>query len=131
MTQTLRDAYLNPVTHDFEFDAQGSVVMVEGVELLAQRVRERLSTITGELLLSTDVGVPWLTDVLGKSSGNVVQAVIRACIIGTPGVVEILDLTLEADAPRRILSVTFSCRGVILSGDTVTFNGTASVPVPA
>ena len=131
MTQTLRDAYLNPVTHDFEFDAQGNVVMVEGVDLLGQRVRERLSTITGELLLSTDVGVPWLTDVLGKSSGNVAAAVIRACIIGTPGVVEIISFDLAADSAARALVVTFACRGVILTGDTVTFNGTATLPLPA
>lgn len=128
---TLRDAYLNPSTHDFEFDAAGNVVIVEGVSLLAQRVRERLSTVTGELLLSTDVGVPWFKDVLGKSSGNIAQAVIRACIAATPGVVEILELNLEADSAARALNVQFKCRGVVLSGDTVTFNGTAALPFPA
>jgi hypothetical protein len=89
------DYRLGHGTSDFYDDA------AEGV---AQNVRTRLALWRGQWFLNTEEGTPWLQEILGYR--NAADAIIKARILGTPGVTEIESFESVFDPDERRLSVT-------------------------
>lgn len=81
---------------DFHRDTPGAV---------AQAVLTRLKLFEGEWFLDTTAGTPWRTEVLGKYTGGVYDAVIRQRILDTQGVTELAAYAASLDVERRALSV--------------------------
>lgn len=94
-----------------------------GREEIAQTVRTRLALYLGEYFRDITDGTPWYEQILGKfASLDTVEAVLRARIANTPGVIRLTSFTTDFDINTRKYSVT---AGILTQFgiDEVTFNG--------
>lgn len=79
--------YLNPTTWDLDIDADGNIAVATGGYALAQDVACALKTFAGEVWYDTTLGVPYLTDILGKSPPvALLKARFEAAALTQPGV---------------------------------------------
>lgn len=88
----------------------GSLVLVDGVEEIAQHIRVRLRLLRGEVPERQDLGLPVFDDLLIKGpSFDLVSQAIRDTIAGTPGVVSVDDVQIgDIDPATRTLPVSWS-----------------------
>ncbi|RQZ78853.1 hypothetical protein DF056_20895 [Burkholderia cepacia] len=91
---------------DYVFGGSANDFLVNTPEAVGQAVLTRLRLHRGEWFLDTTVGMPWETDVVGKYTTGTADAAIRACILGTTGVVEITAYASSRDSDTRALTVT-------------------------
>jgi len=94
--------------------AGGSLVEIEGIEQVRQRIASRLKFFVGEWFLDLRQGVPYYRDVLLKSPNlALVRSLFRRVILGTPGVLSVAKLDVELDQATRQAQVTFQavCNG--------------------
>jgi hypothetical protein len=91
---------------DYSFGQQQADFYRNVPEAVAQAVLTRLELFTGQWFLDSDEGTPWRTDVLGKYTSDVYDAVIKARILDTQGVTQIDAYTSSRDADSRKLTVT-------------------------
>lgn len=75
-------------------------------ETVAQAVVTRLRLLTGEWFLDTEEGTAYQAGVLGKQTLETASAVIRERILGTQGLVEILQFDISENRDTRTLSVS-------------------------
>ena len=75
-------------------------------EAVAQAVLTRLKLWTGEWFLDTTEGTPWQQAVLGTGNVRTTEPVIRARILGTQGVKEIIALSLNIDPDNRTATIS-------------------------
>lgn len=105
------DLRLDPGTRDMVFGSGprgATIVPLDGAERVAQAVGIRLRTWLGEWFLDADHGVPYLEDILGKGRNPaLVEAVLRAQILGVAGVDRIDEFGLSLDARNRAARVDF------------------------
>ena len=75
-----------------------------------QHIKQRLLAIQGEWFLDQSVGLPWFSAILGKHrSLDIVEALIREQIVGTPGVMQLTSFALTvSETAERTASITFS-----------------------
>lgn len=95
-------------------------------EAVLQCVYTRLKLWAGEWFLDTTEGTDWLGKCLGKNTLSSATAEIRRVILETEGVQRIDELTVEADANSRGVSV----RGTITTdygATTVNYNGAFTI----
>lgn len=97
---------------DFKLDANGDLsleegdfVLLTGADAIASDLKARLQTFLGEWFLDTSIGVPYFTEVYGKTPAPRLEAIFREEILKTPGVLEILAMQVQKSG--RTLSVTF------------------------
>jgi hypothetical protein len=91
---------------DFVFGNQDADFYRDQPEAVAQAVKTRLGLYTGEWFLDTTDGTPWRTEVLGKYTKDAYDSVIKARILDTQGVDEILDYSSSFDGNSRALTIT-------------------------
>ena len=85
-----------------------TIVLVDGLEAIAQDVQCRLQTFLGEWFLDKRIGVPYFEKILGqKPRLSVIKAIFRQAILLTPGVLGINDLSVAYDGTSRRMDVTF------------------------
>lgn len=85
-----------------------TIVLVDGLDAIAQDVRARLQFFLGEWFLDRRVGMPYFEKVLGqKPRLSVVKALFRKAILTTPGVQAVNDLTVAYDGTSRRMDVAF------------------------
>jgi hypothetical protein len=102
------DLYLDPDTHDLVLDSTGQLVLVSEPELVAQRLKVRFNTHSGEWPLDITQGLPWRDDILIRNPDlSVISAAFRRLIQGTPGVIRILEFNLVFDEASRFLFCQF------------------------
>lgn len=81
---------VDPSTNDFYLDNTGNLAMVYDAEAVGQHGRMRLQTFTGEWFLDQAVGVPWLSDILGKQYNPALsESVVKVHLLETDGIVSI------------------------------------------
>lgn len=90
---------------DYSFGQQQADFYRNSPEAVAQAVLTRLELFTGQWFLDADEGTPWRTDVLGKYTGDVYDAVVKARILDTEGVTRIDAYSSTLDRNTRKLSV--------------------------
>jgi hypothetical protein len=90
---------------DYVFGGGAVDFLANTPETVAQAVLTRLRLLRGEWFLDTTVGMPWLTDVLGKYTNGTYDAAIRQCMLGTRGVNEIASYSSAVDPDTRTLTV--------------------------
>ena len=94
-------------TNDLFLDANNNLAIVRGAAAVAQHVRQRLMTFKGEWFLDTIAGVPWLDQLLGKQyDPALAEAVVKAEILNTDGVVEITSFSVGFDRNVRRLAIS-------------------------
>lgn len=100
---------LDPVTHDLAVEA-GGFANVSGEEEIRQHLRLRLHIFKGEVVYATDVGVPYIQEVMRRGTPpERLSAIFREAILGTPGITQITEgPELELDPATRLLTLTFS-----------------------
>lgn len=106
-TDTPRDFKLGT---DGDLDvSSGALELVRGTDAILQSIKCRLQFFKGECFWDRSAGIPYFEDVFVKSpDANVLQSVFRAALLETPGVLEIVDLSLSFDRATRRLSVAFN-----------------------
>jgi hypothetical protein len=88
--------------------AGGSLVVIEGVAQVRQRLATRFKFFQGEWFLDTREGIPYYRDVLvAQPDLPLIRSMFRRAILDTPGVLSLPRLTLSFDRPTRTLSVAF------------------------
>lgn len=91
--------------------------LVGGADEVRQRIIQRLRTFRGEWFLDFSVGVPYYQDVLKKNPNpSTVAAVLQAAILGTLGVIELKEFSLDYDNARELI-VDFKV--LVFSGDII------------
>lgn len=97
---------IDPATNDLHLTSQGHLATVADAASVGQHVRQRLMTFAGEWFLDTTVGVPWLTEILGKGyDPALAEAVVKAEILDTDGVTEITSFSVGFTRSTRALIV--------------------------
>lgn len=103
-----RDLKLDPTTGDLELVA-GDLVLVSGLDAIAQSARMRLLFFAGEWFADLDAGVPYFGEVLVKNPNpDQLRGIFRDVILGTEGVTDLLSLDLVYDGTARSVSITFT-----------------------
>ena len=83
------------------------IVFVTGVDEVRQRLLENLRTFKGEWFLNLEKGIPYYQDILKKNINlDVIETILKDAILASPGVLELLDFSLELNA--RQLDVNFT-----------------------
>lgn len=90
---------------DYTFGQGNGNFLVNSPACVAQAVKTRLLLLTGEWFLDTADGTPYAEDILGKSNQLTRDSVIRARILGTEGVTEIVEYESSL-SPNRDFTVT-------------------------
>lgn len=86
----------------------GAFVRVDGLEAIAQHVRIRLRLFREEVKLDRFKGMRWLGGILEKGTPLAeIEGEFRSTILETPGIVSVDSLTLDFDAPTRLLTLDF------------------------
>jgi len=113
---------------DLVIGTDGDLVLVTGIDAIAQDLKTRLLFFKGEWDLDTRLGVPYFEEILKKAPDlNVVRSIYNDVITSTEGVLFVDDLTLEYDGPTRRLSVSFSCQ---TTEGPLTFEDELIIPLP-
>lgn len=89
---------------DMSFGHGAQDFHVNSPDAVAQAVKTRLHLELGEWFLDRADGTPWKTHVLGKYTGSVRDAVIRARIAGTQGVVKIAAYGSQVTRDTRVFA---------------------------
>ena len=104
------DLGLDPLTGDIAFE-DGDLVLIEGVDAVAQTLKQRLSFGLGEWFLSINEGVPYFQTILLKNPNiAAIEGIFRNTILSTPGVLELLSLDFDFDSRNRVFEVNFEAR---------------------
>lgn len=106
------DFALDPITHDLAL-INNDLAVVSGADQLEQNLKIRLQFFFTEWFLNTNNGLPFYSTILVKNP-NVpnIDAVIKAEILDTVGVEEILEFISEFDNTERVYSIQFKVRTV-------------------
>lgn len=116
----MRSRKLNPDTGDIVTSGEQFIFDQEDI---AQCVRTRLALFLGEYFRNIKDGTPWYEQILGKfASLDTVEAVLRARIANTPGVIRLTSFSTDFDIQTRKYSVT---AGILTQFglDEIQFNG--------
>jgi hypothetical protein len=104
----MADWKLDTTTGDLELDSNNDLILVTGVDAIAQDVTVRLKTFLGEWYLDTRVGMPYFEQLLGKKPRlGAVRSLFLEAIQQTPGIQTVNDLQVAFDGAARLLTVSF------------------------
>lgn len=98
--------------HDMTF-GQGVGNFARDQEATAQAVRTRLLLLEEEWFLDTDAGVPWLQRIMVKPTDlPLAEALIKAEILGTEGILSIESFSMAFDRETRALVIGATVRNI-------------------
>lgn len=93
------------------FKERGAIAMVQDGAEVVQHVRSRLLFYYEECVWDTQAGVPYFQRIFQKPADLPgAEAILKAEILQTPGVAELLDFGLEFNRETRFLRVTWQAR---------------------
>ena len=102
---------LDAETHDLFLRSDNSLAVARDAAAIAQHVKQRMKMFEGEWFLDTTAGLPWIPQ-RGRFGifdrpyrAGQSEALIKAEILDTPGVVEITEFEARIDASRRALVI--------------------------
>ena len=87
------------------------LVLVDGIDLVRQSIKQRLLLVLEEWFLDDTIGVPWYQYIFQKGSDiNRVKSILINTISGTDGVIKVTSLELNYNISNRNLTVDFSAQ---------------------
>jgi len=122
------DSYLD------DLDLPARRRLISGIDLVAQRIRVRLSTHRGEILRDVSIGMPWV-DILSTKPVplSTVRAQARRQALAVPGVTAVTNVQASASGGNIALSLdvttdegTVSIQGTITDAGTRTMSFTTN-----
>lgn len=75
--------------------------VVDGIESVCQRVRERIYFVLGEWFLAREAGTPYFYRVLGQDDYGLAERLITDTIRGVTDVTDVQDVSLVVDTVTR------------------------------
>lgn len=98
--------------HNGDLDlSTGKLVIIDGVEAIAQKLRIGLGIFFGEFFADLDVGVPYYQKILVKNPKlGQLTALIKLAILSCEGVASVDSLSVRFDAATRNLTVDFKAK---------------------
>lgn len=118
------DIYLDPVTNDLDLTGNTLRLTKTVQENTRQRVLITLNTNKGEWPFNISFGIPWLknennnTQLLGKTSKNIIDSAIKKAILTRQGIVSIEQYSSTLDKVTRRMTVNF--KALTETGDIIT-----------
>ena len=104
----MADLLLDTRTHDLVLTAAGDTIVVTDVDLIRQRIKQRLLSIEGEWFLDVERGLPWFTEIIGKGAEQEqISALLATAIADTEGVDSLIQFDLTIDRRARSLFLQF------------------------
>lgn len=101
------DLLLNQKTHDLVIDSF-DLVLVDGLDLIRQRLKQRLLTVRGEWFLNEEIGLPWFAEINAKGTPEGrIRALLIEEITETEGVLSLDRFELDYNARTRTMLVQF------------------------
>src|SRR5580658_4367459 len=86
----------------------GQPFYVNNVQAVSQAISTRLKLWVGEWFVDQTDGTPYPTQILGERYNRNPDAAIKARILGTPGVTNLISYSSQFDGNTRILTVNAS-----------------------
>lgn len=103
----MSDILLDRVTYDLP-DPIYDLPLVRGVDLIRQRLKQRLLTLLGEWFLDGEIGLPWFDELAQKGIEDArVSALVLRVIAETEGVQEVVSFDLDLNRRTRQLVINF------------------------
>lgn len=93
---------------DYTFGHGPADMLTDSPETVGQAVATRLRLLAGEWFLDLQEGTPYETHILGKHTQDTYDRIIRARILETEGVNEIIEYESIYDGETRTLAVVCS-----------------------
>ena len=90
---------------DYTFGHGGADYLIDSPQAVAQAIFTTLKLFLGEWFLDVTVGVPWLTQVVGKSQKDTYDQVIKNAIRGVQGVTNLNSYESSLDDFSRVLTI--------------------------
>lgn len=112
------DEALDPETHDLAYSDYDCSV-VSGIDQVVQNIKIRLLFIRGEFFADVRKGIPYFSDEFTKGDRSIIDSFIKAEILETPEVRNMLSYTSSFDPNSRTYSI--SCEVDTIYG-TATIN---------
>ena len=104
------DLKLDTTTHDLIIENY-DLVLVDGIDLVRQAIKQRLLLVLEEWFLDDTIGVPWYQYIFQKGADiNRVKSILINTISGTEGVIKVTSLELNYNISNRNLTVDFSAQ---------------------
>lgn len=109
------DLLLDADTHDLAITV-GDLQITADDQSIRQSLKQRLLLFFGEWFLDTEKGVPYYQFILVKNPNlDVVQALLKDAVLGTPGVLELTAFEFDYAPGNRELTVAL--QGKSTAGD--------------
>lgn len=87
----------------------GDLVIIDGVDAVAQNIEVRLRFFKEEWFLDTRLGMPYYEKILGKKPRlNLLKSIFRKAILTTPGMIRIDDFQIDYEGVERKINVSFT-----------------------
>lgn len=87
-------------------DIDKNAHLVTGAEAIRQRILLKLSIWKGEWFLDSDVGMPYVDEILGKRGAlDLLRRMVKKKVEETPGVIQVTKITVNMSAAYRNASV--------------------------
>lgn len=87
-------------------DVAGHGVMATGVDVIRQRIMLKLMIWQGEWFLDTEIGMPYVQELIGKRGTlDLLRRVVKKKIEDTDGVIEVTRISINLDAKTRNASI--------------------------
>jgi len=82
--------------------------LTSGEVAIEQAIRIRLQTFEGEHFLDIRIGIPYFSKILIKNADlDLVHGIFRQAIRQSPGITDVIDLTLIHNPANRTLEIDF------------------------
>lgn len=83
--------------------------LISGPEYAVQQIRQKLRLLKGEWFWDTNAGMPYFQRILVKGPNEaLIQSIYRSKILEVPGIVTVVQVSLEIDPASRLLTVDFA-----------------------
>lgn len=92
---------------DIHLDETGNLAMVFDSEAIGEHAKQRTMTFRGEWFLNSNVGVPWLSDIMGREyNPALAEAIIKSTVKRTDGVRSVDSFSIRFVNSRRELAAS-------------------------
>lgn len=103
--------------------ANYDLALVSGIDAIAQEIKIKLQWFLGEWFLDLSAGVPYWQDILIKNPNLVdIDNLLRAMIVETRGVIDLLFFKYDLDNRTRALKINFEAntdKGLLTFDDII------------
>lgn len=94
-------------------DAQGNILVITGIESLAENIDQRLKLFRGKYFLDTNAGVPYLQNILVKPvDPGLAASILNAEILKEPEVTGLTDVTVSLDRNTRLFNYSATVNSI-------------------